>query len=69
VVAEARALDGVARCRELLGDRVGAREALARAVALYRRMGLAELPAAQARLAALGGARAAADAGHGPLPR
>lgn len=47
------ALDGVARCRVRLGDRAAALEPLREAVRLYRRMGLAELDDAAARLAAL----------------
>ena len=52
-MGEARSLDGIARCRELLGERAAALEALRTAVAMYRRMGLAELAAAEVRLVAL----------------
>jgi tetratricopeptide (TPR) repeat protein len=52
-VSEARILDGVARCRELLGEPEAALEPLRVAVAMYRRMGLAELAGAEARLVAL----------------
>jgi DNA-binding SARP family transcriptional activator len=54
-VAEARALDGLAQCRVLLGDPAAALEPLREAVGLYRGMGLAELAAAEARLASAGG--------------
>ncbi|HWG23836.1 AfsR/SARP family transcriptional regulator [Actinospica sp.] len=54
-VAEARSLDGVARCRVLLGDPTAALEPLREAVRLYRSMRLAELGEAEQRLAALGG--------------
>ena len=52
-VGVARALDGIARCRERLGEREAAAGPLREAVAMYRRMGLAELAEAQRRLAAL----------------
>ena len=54
-VDEAWILDGVSRCRALLGDREAALESLRTAVTLYRREGLAELADAEARLVALGG--------------
>jgi len=53
--AEAYALDGVSRCHVVLGDREAALEPLRTAVAMYRRMGLAELADAEERLVALGG--------------
>jgi DNA-binding SARP family transcriptional activator len=53
--ALAYALDAAARCRELLGDRAGAAEALREAVRLYRRMRLAELAGAEERLVESGG--------------
>ncbi|HWG23837.1 AfsR/SARP family transcriptional regulator [Actinospica sp.] len=49
----AYALDGVARCHEMLGEPAAAREPLDEAVRLYRRMRLAELAEAEERLAAL----------------
>ena len=61
LTAEAGALDGIARCRELSGDREAALDHLRRAVALYRRMGTFELAQAEERLAAL--------AGQGPFPQ
>jgi DNA-binding SARP family transcriptional activator/Tfp pilus assembly protein PilF len=48
-------LDGLARCRELLGERAAALEPLREAVAMYERMGLAELAGARERLGALAG--------------
>ena len=61
--AQAYALDGIGRCHEVLGDRETARENLREAVALYRRMRLAELDEAEARLAAVEN-----SAGPGPVP-
>ncbi|HET9173472.1 MAG TPA: BTAD domain-containing putative transcriptional regulator [Actinospica sp.] len=53
--ALAYALDATARCHLLLGEREAALEALCEAVERYRHTGLAELAAAEERLAALGG--------------
>jgi tetratricopeptide (TPR) repeat protein len=51
--ALAYALDAIARCHMALGDPASALEPLREAVALYRRMKLAELAEAEERLAAL----------------
>ena len=56
LIDEARALDGIARCHERLGEPEAALESLREAVAMYRRMGLAGLAEAEERLVALGGA-------------
>ena len=53
--ALAAALDAVARCHLLLGDREAALEPLREAVDRYRHMGLAELAEAEERLSALAG--------------
>ncbi|MFJ1751965.1 ATP-binding protein [Kitasatospora sp. NPDC088134] len=50
---EARALEGTAHCAARAGDHAAALAALRPAVALYRRLGAAEAPAATARLRAL----------------
>jgi DNA-binding SARP family transcriptional activator/Flp pilus assembly protein TadD len=54
-IDQAHALDGLARCRERLGDPDGARESLREAAELYRRMGAFELADAERRLTALDG--------------
>jgi DNA-binding SARP family transcriptional activator len=58
LIDEARALDGMARCRERLGGPAAAIDDLRAAVGLYRRMGAVELADAEERLVALGGASA-----------
>ncbi|MBB4950696.1 tetratricopeptide (TPR) repeat protein/transcriptional regulator with XRE-family HTH domain [Kitasatospora gansuensis] len=50
---EAKALEGVARCAELAGDRDAATAELRQAVDLYRGLGVAEAEPAAARLAVL----------------
>ena len=55
LIDEARALDGIARCHGLLGEREAAVEHLRQAVGRYRRMGAADLADAEERLFALGG--------------
>ena len=52
---EADALDGIARCHELSGDRETALNHLRRAAALYRRTGTSAPADAEERLIALGG--------------
>jgi DNA-binding SARP family transcriptional activator len=52
LIDQAHALDGMARCRERLGDPAAAAENLRAAVDLYRRIGAFELAEAERRLAA-----------------